>query len=67
MNCDVDICPKCNKPNNCAIANKRSVSNCWCMKKPIKTFKEYEGMSCLCEECYDESKIDYFYNRHIRG
>lgn len=50
------LCPICHRPNHCAVAEGKEVSDCWCSHQYIPTalllrFKDTH--SCICKECVD--------------
>ncbi|WP_221799826.1 cysteine-rich CWC family protein [Oceanobacter mangrovi] len=49
-------CPVCQKTNECAVANQREASECWCMSRgfPPELKQQLELIDperCLCDAC----------------
>lgn len=49
-------CPRCGKPNRCAMEAGKSVSACWCFALPPAARIEAgeENDACLCRDCLTE-------------
>ncbi|WP_189417457.1 cysteine-rich CWC family protein [Cellvibrio zantedeschiae] len=51
------LCPLCNKPNGCALANDKEASQCWCMSVKInaealaKLKTPQKNFACICQQC----------------
>jgi hypothetical protein len=53
---DGTICPICGQPNECAIANGKPFTTCWCLSKqiPLALLKKAGTADvCICESCVD--------------
>jgi Cysteine-rich CWC len=50
-------CPLCAKPNDCAMANSRAVTSCWCIQTPIpqpvlaRVPATKVNSACVCKQC----------------
>ncbi len=62
---DVNVCPGCGQPNQCASSRGESLENCWCMKAlqpesevevPVLLPVPKEITSCYCERCLEKIK-----------
>ncbi|WP_390591775.1 cysteine-rich CWC family protein [Simiduia litorea] len=57
------ICPSCQRPNLCALAEAANATECWCMKlEPIKNNQapldsSLTGKVCLCETCLQKYMV----------
>lgn len=54
---DATRCAICGKPNDCALASGREITECWCATAAIgpealmRVPEEKRGRVCLCPEC----------------
>jgi len=48
------LCPACGQRNDCALANGKSASACWCMGTPAKLPVPESGTACYCPRCLRE-------------
>jgi hypothetical protein len=48
------LCPKCGKPNNCALEAGKTISACWCIVREIPEELLSDCNDCICEKCVDE-------------
>ena len=50
-------CPLCAGPNDCAMANHRAVTECWCVRTPIlpavlaRIPAAKVNSACVCKQC----------------
>ncbi|MBI3880972.1 MAG: cysteine-rich CWC family protein [Verrucomicrobia bacterium] len=56
--CRAEICPRCGRPNGCALATPAAEKGaCWCFKMDLdpgalaKLPPELKGAACLCRAC----------------
>jgi len=46
-------CPRCGKPNKCAMEEGKSIYACWCLSEnKVELDVDYDG--CLCKNCLHE-------------
>jgi hypothetical protein len=51
---DEKHCPACGGGNDCALANGKSASACWCVGEPAHLPVPETGTTCYCAHCLRE-------------